>query len=81
MTAISVSDKTKDEFDELKPDDYTHDEFVSELMQVYKTQDTELAIETIVDQLTDEIGDSVATEAELASYRGTKDAIESTIIE
>ena len=79
MTSISVSSETKAEFDELKPDDYTHDEFVSELIETYKANDTDLALELIVDELTDEISDTVATDIEFAARRGTIDALEEKI--
>jgi hypothetical protein len=78
---INVNDSTKSEWDELKPDDYTHDEFAQELLETYRMQDTELLIDELVNRVIAEIDDSVATKAELAAYRGTKDAIESTVIE
>ena len=80
MSSISVDSETKQEFDELKPADCTHSEFVEILLETYRMQDTELMLESLVDELSNEIEDSVATSAELAAYRGTKDAIESTVI-
>lgn len=78
---INVSEATKSEWDELKPDNQTHDEFAQELLETHKMQDTELVINELVNRVIAEIDDSVATKAELAAYRGTKDAIESTVIE
>lgn len=79
VSSISVSNDTKAEFDTLKPENMTHDEFAQTLLETYRMQDTELVIDELVDRLTDEISDSVATESELAAYRGCKDALEQVI--
>ena len=80
MTSISVSRETKADFDELK-DDQTHDEMMQELIRVYQMQDTELVIDEIVAEIIAEIEETVATKAELSAYRGTKDAIETVVID
>jgi uncharacterized protein YbaP (TraB family) len=79
MSSITVSSETKAEFDSLK-DGETHDEMMQKLIETYKSTDTELVLDEVVNRVIDEIDDTVATKAELAAYRGTKDAIESTVI-
>jgi hypothetical protein len=79
MSSISIDKSTKAEFDELKPENLTHDEFVAELLEVYRMQDTQLAMDSLTQELVDEIEDTIATSAELAAYRGTQDALESEL--
>lgn len=81
MSSISINEDTKKDWDELKPDEYTHDEFCSVLLDTYRKQDTELVIDELVERVNQEIESTVASKAELAAYRGTKDAIETTVIE
>lgn len=73
MTSISVADSTKSEFDELKPDDLTQDEFTQELLAAYRRDNGEIVD---VGALADEITKQTAASVELAAYRGTRDAIE-----
>jgi hypothetical protein len=72
MSSISVSNQTKSEFDELKPDEITHDEFVQELLDAYRRDNGEVVD---VDDLVDGIEKQVATKIELAAYRGIQDAL------
>lgn len=72
MTGISVSRSTKDEFDDLKPDDSTHDDFMQELLSTYRNRDEKVVIDT--DEIVTEISHQVVSEVELASYRGVVDA-------
>jgi hypothetical protein len=78
MSSISVSESTKTEWDELKPDNLTHDEFAQVVLSAYKQQDTELALEQLVDELSDRIEREISAETEFAARRGTLDALEST---
>lgn len=71
MTSISVNNDTKREFDELKPSDSTHDEFVQELLDAYRRDQGEIVN---VDELVEELTQRTATNVELAAYRGTKAA-------
>lgn len=73
MSSISISDSTKADFDELKPDDQTHDEFVSELLDAYRRDKGEVVD---VGALVDAVTEQTATSVELAAYRGTRDAIQ-----
>ncbi|UXF49964.1 hypothetical protein 7841G3A2_26 [Haloquadratum phage sp.] len=72
MSSISVDRQTKSEFDELKPEDMTHDEFVQELLAAYKRDNGEIVD---IDDLVDGIEKQVAANVELAAYRGVQDAL------
>ena len=73
MASISVSDETKRKFDELKPDDLTHDEFVAECLAAKRRDDGEIINPSeIADQITKETAASV----ELAAYRGVREAVQ-----
>jgi len=72
MSSISVSDSTKSEFDELKPDDLTHDEFVQELLAAFRRDNGEIVN---VDELVQEIKERTITNVEIAAFRGTKEAL------
>ena len=74
MSSISVADSTKSEFDELKPDDLTHDEFVEELLAAYRRDNGEIVN---VDELVQQITERTVTNVEIAAFRGTKEAMES----
>jgi len=76
MTTISCKDNTKAEFDRLKPEDYSHDEFVEELLETYENADEPVTIDT--EEIAQNIKESVASEVELAAYRGTQEALENT---
>jgi predicted CopG family antitoxin len=70
-SSISVNDETKRKFDELKPDDCTHDDFVRALIDAYRRDNGEVVD---VDALVEEITQRTATNVELAAYRGVKAA-------
>jgi len=72
MSSISVSNQTKSDFDGLKPDELTHDEFVQELLDAYRRDNGEVVD---VDDLVDGIERQVATKIELAAYRGIQEAL------
>jgi len=74
LTQINVSDADKDRFDELKPSDSTQAEFFSEILQTYEHADETITLDT--ERLTDRLKESVASEVELAAYRGVMEAIE-----
>lgn len=72
MTSISVADTTKSEFDELQPDELTQDEFVQALLDAYRRDNGEIVD---VGKIVDNVEKQIAAEIELASYRGTRDAL------
>jgi len=72
MSSISVDRQTKSEFDELKPEDATHDEFVQDLLDAYRRDNGQMVD---VDSIVDDIEKQVAANIELAAYRGVKDAL------
>jgi len=74
VTQINVSDADKDRFDELKPPEKTQKEFFAEVMATFENADETVTLDT--ERLTDRIKESVASEIELAAYRGTTEAIE-----
>jgi hypothetical protein len=74
VSQINVSDSDKDRFDELKPSNKTQKEFFSEILQTYEHADETITLDT--ERLTDRIKESVASEVELAAYRGVTEAIE-----
>jgi len=71
-STISCSDKDKEEFQKLKPDDMTQKEFVSELLDAKRRDDGEIVD---VGAIVDDIEKQIAAEVELSSYRGTRDAL------
>lgn len=70
-SSISINDDTKREFDELKPDDCTHDDFMQQLIAAYRRDNGEIVD---VDALVQEVTERTITNVELAAYRGTKAA-------
>jgi len=76
MTSISIDQATKDRWDELKPEDDTHDEFCQEVLDAYEYSDDPVKID--IDEIVDEITHRVAGECELSAYRGVTDALESS---
>jgi hypothetical protein len=66
-----VSESDKERFDELKPSDSTQAEFFSEILHTYEHADETITLDT--ERLTDRIKESVASEVELAAYRGISD--------
>jgi hypothetical protein len=73
MTSISISKQTKAEIDELKPDDMTYKDFTDELVAAYRRDNGEVVD---IDKLVDGILERVATNIELAAYRGVAEALE-----
>lgn len=79
MPGINVKQDTKAEFDELNEDGLTHDEFTKELLAAYKRDGGEIVnTDAIVDEVVARIAERVASEIEVASYRGVTNAIEET---
>ena len=74
MSQIGCTSKDKARFDELKPDELTQKEFFTEVLDAYENRDEKVIIDT--DEIIAEINHGVVSEAELACYRGTKEAIE-----
>ena len=74
MSQIGCTSKDKARFDELKPDDMTQAEFFETVLDAYENRDKKVVIDT--DEIIAEINHGVVTEAEIACYRGTKEAIE-----
>jgi len=72
MASVSVDDETKQEWDELKPDDLTHGEFAEELLAAYRRDNGEIVD---VGKIVDNVEKQIAAEVELSSYRGTRDAL------
>lgn len=73
MSQVGCSSSDKERFDELQPENMTQKEFVSELLDVYENRDDKVVIDT--DAIIEELRHGVASEIELAAYRGTKEAI------
>jgi len=74
LTQINVTDADKDRFDELKPSNKTQKEFFAEVMATFENADETVTLDT--ERLTAQIAESVASQIELAAYRGTTEAIE-----
>ena len=74
MTSVSVSNKTKSRWDELKPEGLTHDEFADVLLDAYENRDEKVIIDT--DEIVNGITKQTATEIELAARRGTIHALQ-----
>jgi len=74
LTQINVSDADKDRFDELKPSEKTQKEFFAEVLATFENADETITLDT--KRLTDRLKESVASEVELAAYRGVMEAIE-----
>jgi hypothetical protein len=74
MTGINVNQTDKDRFDAHKPSDLTQAEFFETVMDTYENADEPVTIN--VEQLTEEIKSTVASNIELAAYRGVTEAIE-----
>jgi len=71
--SISVSGETKRKWDERKPADYTHDEMAQHALECVARDDGEIVN---IDEMVEEINHRIATEVELAAYRGVKEALE-----
>jgi len=73
MVSISCTQRTKDEVARLKPDDMSYKEFVDELVAAYRRDNGEVVD---IDAMVDAIVERVATNVELAAYRGVEEAID-----
>ena len=73
MSSISVSSETKDDFDDLKPDDLTHDEFVETLLETYRAYNGDPVDH---EQLAEVLSHTLIPMTELAAYRGATEAVE-----
>lgn len=73
MSSIGVSDATKDEWDELKPEDMTHDEFCQHALDCVRRDNGEIVN---VDELVQQITERTVTNVEIAAFRGTKEALD-----
>jgi hypothetical protein len=73
MTQINCSSADKQEFDSLKPDEMTQKEFIGELLAAYRRDNGEIVD---VAALVDRIEKQVASEIELAAYRGVTEGLE-----
>jgi len=74
VSQINVTDADKARFDELKPSEKTQKEFFAEVLATFENADETITLDT--ERLTDRIKESVASEVELAAYRGVTEAIE-----
>jgi len=74
LTQINVSQDDKDRFDELKPSDSTQAEFFSEILHTYEHAEETVTLDT--ERLTERIKESVASEVEVAAYRGVQESLE-----
>ncbi len=70
MSSISVSDSTKTEWDDLKPDDLTHDEFCKKVIATYKTFNGE---PVDVEELAGELEKTLIPMVEVAAFRGCRE--------
>lgn len=68
---ISVKPDTKDRWDELKPDDMTHNEFAQEVLDQYQHGDEPVMIDT--EAIIEEAATSIASKCEVAAFRGCKE--------
>lgn len=78
MSSISVSSDTKSEFNELQPEDTTHDEFVQELLAAYRRDDGEIINpDALADEIVAKVHKQIAASVELSAYKGVQDALDS----
>lgn len=73
MSSISVRASTKSMLSEMKSDDETWDEFVQSLISAHKRDNGEVVD---IDAMVDAIIERVASNVEVAAYRGTKEALD-----
>jgi len=74
MSSINVDRETKQTFDDLQNEDQTQAEFVQELLETYQKDVDGIVINP--DEIAEEIKKQVATEVELAAYRGVSEALD-----
>ena len=73
MSSVSIKPDTKSRWDELKPEELTHDEFAQEVLDAFEHGDEPVYIDT--EEIVKEAALTVAGECETAAYRGVKDAL------
>ena len=71
---ISVKNQTKSRWDELKPEDMTHDEFCQEVLDAYEHGDDPVVIDT--DKIVSKAAVKLSGQVETAAYRGIKEALD-----
>jgi len=77
MAGINLDQSTKEEFDELQPDDTTQSEFVEKLLAAYRRDNGEVVNpDEIAAEIVKKASKKVASASELGAYRGTRDALE-----
>jgi len=74
MSSISVDEQDKDRFKELKPSDKTHKEFFAEILHTYEHAEETVEIDT--DAIRADLVERVASDIEVAAFRGITEAIE-----
>jgi len=74
MSSISVAEQDKERFVALKPEDMTHKEFFAEILHTYEHAEETVTIDT--DAIKDDVTEAVASNVELAAFRGVTEAIE-----
>ena len=74
MSQINCDSDDKERFDELKPEDKTQAEFFSEVMQIYQAASEPTIIDS--EDIVKEIKVQVASQIELAAYKGITEAKE-----
>ncbi len=60
-STLSIQDETKQEFDALKPDNASQDDFLQELLDAYQTQDTNTTSDDRTDEILNRLDDLEAT--------------------
>lgn len=70
MSSLSISSDTKDDFNDLQPSGTTQDEFVAELLEVYRTFNGEPVDH---ERLAEELSKTLIPQTEIAAYRGTRE--------
>ena len=71
---ISVKNQTKSRWDELKPEDMTHDEFCQEVLDAFEHGDDPVVIDT--DKIVSKAAVKLSGQVETAAYRGVTEALE-----
>ena len=71
---VNLKPETKDRFDELQPGNETQDEFIQTLLDHYEAGEDPVIIDH--EDIEQHI-ESAMSVAEVAAYRGTKEALES----
>jgi hypothetical protein len=71
---ISVKNQTKSRWDELKPEDMTHDEFCQEVLDAFEHGDDPVIIDT--NKIVSKAAVKLSGQVETAAYRGIKEALD-----